>query len=196
MNEKQIYARAYNSGVIAARALDIVNEEEKAELLLNPTEVWKLYKIIFQKLGEDKEKFKDYIYAHVAIYIGAHNKEFIPSSKSEAIKWYHELLEGYFGNSIKVIGKETVNVVIKNCPYKRICEKTGCIRKYSIESVIEVLAHDKVSIFNEKEKDMCVLSYSPGYDSEVIKKFEEIEKEIEPRSIDEILKERLEELIE
>ncbi len=185
MNEKQIYARAYNSGVIAARALDIVNDEEKTELLLNPVEVWKLYEIIFQKLDEDKEKFKDYIYAHVAIYIGAHNKEFVPSSKSEAIKWYHELLKGYFGNSIKVFGGTTINITIEKCPYTEICEKTGCIRKYSIESVVELLTHDKISIFHEKEEDVCVLSYSPGYDPE-----------IKPRSFEEIIKERLEELIE
>ncbi len=206
MDEKQIYARAYNSAIIVAKNLEIITSEEAEDLLINPKSETSVLEIIANKV-KDKEEFKNFIGLHVATYIGNHPKYplKLPTNESEAIKLYHELLKGYFGK-IKIIGNKNINVIMENCPYSKFCEKTGCVRKYAIEAAVEYLIGKEISLNVEKEEieegktviQKCVLSYYPGYDKTTIdlfKKFEEIEKDIKPLTFEEIIEENSEHFI-
>ncbi len=59
MEEKLTYTSAYNAGVLTAYNMGIINGDEFEELLIDVVPVPRLYEIIFDKTGDNRDKFRN-----------------------------------------------------------------------------------------------------------------------------------------
>ena len=188
--EKEItFARAYNSAVIAAHNMDLINYEEFEEYLLNPKSVPEFYEDIISRV-HDINKFSIFVQSHAAAYISGLNMEPIINSE-DAIKEYHNWLKYYF-NGVYIYKRGSSLVVeMNNCPYKILCNKLKsldaqddyCIREKAIESAIELMALKRLKIYVKKENDKCYLIHLLTEDAEVDKYFNDLENEIKGEEV-------------
>ena len=189
MEKELTFARAYNSALIAAEALEIFTREEFDDYLLNPKSIPKLYEEVIDKVN-NIEVFDIFVQSHAATFISGLNTQSIKDSK-DAIIEYHNWLKSYFKVVHIYETKSNLVVEMNNCPYRGLCTKLKslgaqenyCIREKAIESAIELMSSKKPSVYVKKKNNKCYLIHPLAKDAEIDKYFNDLEREIKEEEI-------------